>query len=91
MTSNFNRYSNKNCLWKLPENRFSLDAPSIDDLPALLKSGKEHCPSCNGTFIKNSVCTAASPFLVVYGDSNSLKDFPLHLELSYQTKKEIEV
>ena len=32
-------------------------------------------------FIRNSVCTAASPFLVLYGD-------PVHLELSYQTKKE---
>ena len=76
LETNFERCTNKKCLWKLPKTHNTLDCSAIDRMRQQLKTKIEKCPSCTGSFTSTNILTVASPFLILYGNGSALRDYP---------------
>eukprot|EP00111_Clytia_hemisphaerica_P019356 TCONS_00057148-protein len=69
--------SSKDCKWKIPDSReFELNRTSIDLIKTFHIGERERCPECAGHFIGENRLTVASPFLIIFGDGNSMHSFP---------------
>ena len=61
-----------------------LDRHAIDDVK-LWDNFSERCPSCKRHLTGSRMFTIVSPFLIIYNDGNSLKDYPSQLMFTYKT------
>ena len=73
--------SNKECLWRIPPRKESIDRSDIKELTSIGQSKTERCPSCLGFFQSERILTVASPFIVMYGDGGKLGDYPTKIKL----------